>query len=650
MADQLGSAVLTLSVDDRQYNAGLQRAKQSVDQTLGSIGKQGASAAGLAGNLTALGGTAATVAAGMLAVGAAVAGIGYFATKTGGEIQRLNAAFVGLTGSAEAAKQLRQDLFTLSKTTPFRNEEILQAAQRFLAVGVSVKNLQGTINRVGAIAAQSGQSLERLALIYAQVYAKGRLQGEENMQLLEAGVDLTQELSKVTGLSGTALQDAMSKGQIGVDKFNAALKLATGDMSALQQAGQAVDVQFANIGDNIGQLFGGLATSIAPALSAAFGVINQIFDQAFPSLTSIEELFAPLTNEAKRFSDVLAGNPQLISAIAAGVREWATLIVNDVAKGLQFVNNILSKIDGDKLTKSFIESELVLRRIFLAAQGVGQLLVKNAELSLRALSNPLQFGKDIAGAGGFTKFIEKEYRDVRSTWDRLITSKPLTLGGLKAAGPSGLAGNLDNKLSTNTLNAATTFKDAANKILEASSKLAQARLELAQLQASPTGLNQYLSPDVQQARTQQSLQSLRPAFEQAVATASRLLQNQGISPVRNAGTIQGINGQSITITQPNLRIEGLRDIFTNAALGGSVTSSSVQAITDFINTVQAEAQAVNSVATAQQEINQQLVQVNGSLRDQVAALVAKDWTVQVNVGTDGGVSSYGQVLNQAVTP
>ena len=267
-----------------------------------------------------------------------------------------------------------------SKTTPFKNEEILSTAQRFLAVGVNAKNLQGTINRVGAIAAQSGQSLERLGLIYAQVYAKGRLQGEENLQFLEAGVDLTQELAVVTGKSGKALQEAMSKGQISIEDVNKAIVLATGDMKSLQQAGKAVDVAFNNISDNLGQLFGGFATSIAPALSATFGVINKILEQAFPSLDAIEKTFKPLTTEAERFAKVLGGNPELIASIAQATRIWAELIVSNVAGGLRTVNNILSKLDSKTLIQGFITAEFVARKLFLLLGAIGAQAAKNFEI------------------------------------------------------------------------------------------------------------------------------------------------------------------------------------------------------------------------------------------------------------------------------
>ncbi len=640
MAESLGSAVLTLSVDDRQYNAGLQRARQKADSSLGGV--KGADLGGA--GLTALTGGLTAAAVGAAAVGAAVIGIGAAAVQSAGSAQKLQAAFTGLTGSAEAASQLRQQLFDLSKTTPFKNEEILQASQRFLAVGVNVESLNGTINRVGALAAQAGQPLERLALIYAQVYAKGRLQGEENLQLLEAGVDLSQELAQVTGLTGSALQDAMSKGQIGINAFNEALVLATGDMKALQQAGKAVDVQFNNIGDNLGQLFGGFAQAISPALSAAFKVINDIFDTAFPDLNSIVDFFAPLTKEAQRFADVLGSSPGIIEIVAAGLKSLGGVIIQNIADGISFVSDLLANVDQSKFIQGFIDAELVVRRLLLASSALGAQLVKNAELSARAVSNPLQFGRDIAESGGFGQFIEKEYKTVERKWNDWANSEPLKFPDLAGKG----SGQID-KITGNLSSKATQVKDAlvqgaealkkaaedsASRFIDASRQLLDARLKLSETQANPQGLNRFLQPDDVFTRIRGAITRLGPEVESAIKRGSKLLRSQGVGA-----------GQPL--------FQDIRDILTRAQSGTFASTAGLQAITQFINDVNAETDAIAGVNSAQDQvnaINKELVGVNTSLRDQVAALVQKAWNVQVNVASDGSSQAFGDVLAGAVSP
>ena len=322
---------------------------------------------GLAGLKVALAG---------LALGALARG--FFALSrsiitTAGDIEKLNASFLSLTGSTEGVKELRNTLFQLSKTTPFKNEEILESARRFLAVGVEVKDLEGTLNRVGALAAESGQDLGRLGLIYSQVFAKGRLQGEENLQLLEAGIDLTDELSQVTGLSGEALRDAMSKGQISISDFNKALVLATGDMKVLDAAAKSVSVQLENIGDNAGQLGAAFSTSVAPAFAAIFGTINEAFDKLFPSLQSVQERFDPILEQAERFAKIIEDNPELVDAIASALDSLLTFFLEPIVDAAEDFNDELEK-RPQGLIETVQQIELLIRRSFLLAGALGQAL------------------------------------------------------------------------------------------------------------------------------------------------------------------------------------------------------------------------------------------------------------------------------------
>ena len=590
MADSLGSAVLTLTVDDRQYNAGLQRARQTADKSVGGVKGPDLGGAGL----TALTGGLTAAAVGVAAVGAAVVGIGAAAVQSAGSVQKLQAAFTGLTGSAEAAAKLRQQLFDLSKTTPFKNEEILQASQRFLAVGVSVESLNGTINRVGTLAAQSGQPLERLALIYAQVYAKGRLQGEENLQLLEAGVDLSQELAQVTGLTGSALQDAMSKGQIGIDAFNQALVLATGDMTALQQAGKAVDVQFNNIGDNLGQLFGGFAQAISPALSAAFSVINDIFDSAFPDLNSIVDFFAPLTTEAQRFADVLGSSPATIEVIAAGLKSIGGALIQNIADGISFVSDLLSRVDQEKFIQGFINAEIVVRRLLLATSALGATLVKNAELSLRAASNPIQFGKDILEAGGFGKFIEKEFELIERKWSDWVNSEPLEfpdLSGKAAKQAEAIAGNLSSK-GTEALKALKPATDEVVKNFKAA---------LDSIQSASEGSFKFLTQSAKEGVLAKARQDIRAGVD--------------------AGRI---DPKFLNARSPSKVIEA-----------AAAARSQVEALAT-LSKAQAEYSAAfetaaNNVTTVYSDSTAALGAKFDSLSEKVDALSTKDWTVNVTV-------------------
>ncbi len=437
MAEALGQAVLTLAVDDRQYKAGLDQSKRLAEQTGTQINRSlQVKGGGLFGDVGAeLGALKGGLASGALAaagVAVAVGAIGYATIQAAGDAQKLTAAFTGLTGSASAAAQLRQELFTLSKATPFKNDELLSAAQRFLAVGVEAENLGGTINRIGALAAQSGQSLDRVGLIYAQVFAKGRLQGEENLQFLEAGIDLNSQLAKVTGLSGQALQDAMSKGKISLNDVNRAIVLATGSMAALEGAGQSVSVKFANIGDNVQQVFLGFAQAITPALSAAFDVINKAFDRLFPSLESITQFFSPLTKEAQRFAELLEKNPRVVEALALAFESLLNTAITPILEGIGSINEGLEK-NPQGLIDSIVQLELRLRQAALTASGL-----------VKIITAQVRFGGILAPEG--RSQVDSGLQDINKAISAKAIEVPVNLR-VEDQKTAALAGELTDKLA-----------------------------------------------------------------------------------------------------------------------------------------------------------------------------------------------------------
>jgi tape measure domain-containing protein len=406
-----------------------------------------------------MGGLQAAVAA---AAGAfAALGIGLVAREmiqAAGAAQQLAASFTALTGSAATAEKLRDSLFRLSKTTPFKNEDLLQAARGFLAVGVQADKLEGTINRVGALAANSGQDLGRIALVYSQIYAKGRLQGEENLQLLEAGIDIQKELAQVTGLSGTALQDAMSKGKIGVDAVNKALVLATGNMQGLDLAAKSVTIQWQNLGDNAGQVFLGLSKALSPALAAIPGVLNQAFDKMFPDLSTLDRVFAPLLTEAEKFSKLLTDNQEVVDALATAFQSLLNLAIEPAVEGLKQMNRWLEE-NPDGLVNAVLDVELGLRRSFLVVQSLVEYLTGPGFLAFRGTAKLLS--GDIVGAVKDQVAAVQGLGKPTATFGRAVNAQRLTPGSFATPAAQTRAGDLSAKGGAEDAARADTVKKLA---------------------------------------------------------------------------------------------------------------------------------------------------------------------------------------------
>lgn len=70
---------------------------------------------------------------------------------------------------------------------------------------------------------------QHLALAFAQVSAAGKLTGQDLLQMVNAGFNPLQEISKKTGKSISELKDDMADGAISVKMVEDAMKGATSE-------------------------------------------------------------------------------------------------------------------------------------------------------------------------------------------------------------------------------------------------------------------------------------------------------------------------------------------------------------------------------------------------------------------------------------
>jgi tape measure domain-containing protein len=132
-----------------------------------------------------------------------------------------------LTGSKSAAKQLYEDFRRLDKQSPLSTQQFEQAAVTLLGYGASVKSITPTLEALSQISMGNEERFRGLALAFAQVQANGRLMGQEVIQMVNAGFNPLQQISKDTGKSMLQLKRDMENGAISAYMVGEALKNAT---------------------------------------------------------------------------------------------------------------------------------------------------------------------------------------------------------------------------------------------------------------------------------------------------------------------------------------------------------------------------------------------------------------------------------------
>ena len=244
-----------------------------------------------------------TAAVGKLAVAAAAIQAARFVFAKTAELETQTRSLQVLTGSAEKAKAIIQELQQLGAVTPFTSTELIDSAKRLQAFGVEANKVVETTKRLADVSGATGAELQGLVTAYGQVQAKGRLQGEELLQFQERGVALQEELRKMYGLSGEEFQKAMSKGQVSAEAVEVAVKRLT-------DAGG----KYANGAIAQSDTLAGKLSTLQDAFEQLARNIGKFFEPVFKFLIDGVNAFLERVNNAARIGNEIAARQE------AGIR------------------------------------------------------------------------------------------------------------------------------------------------------------------------------------------------------------------------------------------------------------------------------------------------------------------------------------------
>ena len=157
---------------------------------------------------------------GFMEVGRVAFGAGQFAFGALGFKESMLASFKILSGSGAAAERIFGQAKEFARKTPFETKTVVESFQRLLTAGFSEQEIPVVFQAMGDLSAMRGfdqQVLDSVALTFSQIKGKGRLQGEELMQLAEKGVPtgkVYEKLGKIFGTTRTAAEKLITAGKV----------------------------------------------------------------------------------------------------------------------------------------------------------------------------------------------------------------------------------------------------------------------------------------------------------------------------------------------------------------------------------------------------------------------------------------------------
>jgi tape measure domain-containing protein len=163
----------------------------------------------------------------LLGVGGAWAGV-IKPMQIAGDFEQTQMAFTTMLKSAQKANSFLSQAQNMANKTPFEFPQLADASKKMLAFGWNVKSILPDLTTIGDAASGLGlgaDGINQITLALGQMKAKGRVQGDEMLQLTEAGIPATKILQEQLGL--TAKQVA-NIGDAGISSDKAIRALLTG--------------------------------------------------------------------------------------------------------------------------------------------------------------------------------------------------------------------------------------------------------------------------------------------------------------------------------------------------------------------------------------------------------------------------------------
>lgn len=163
----------------------------------------------------------------LLGVGGTWAGI-IKPMQLSGDFEQTQIAFTTMLKSAEQANSFLTQAQNMANATPFEFPQLADASKKMLAFGWDVKSILPDLSTIGDAASGLGlgaEGINQITLALGQMKAKGRVQGDEILQLTEAGVPAAKILQEQLGLTAEQVGEI---GKQGLESDKAIKALLTG--------------------------------------------------------------------------------------------------------------------------------------------------------------------------------------------------------------------------------------------------------------------------------------------------------------------------------------------------------------------------------------------------------------------------------------
>lgn len=191
------------------------------------------------------------------------------------EIESFEISFNTLLGSKEKGAAFFAEIKEFAVKTPLQLNDIAGAAQTLLGFGIEANRIMPILRQLGDVSMGNAERFKSLSLAFAQATSAGKLQGQDLLQMINAGFNPLNEIAKKTGKSIGELKEDMAKGKISAQDLADALSSATAQggkfYGMLEQQSKGIEGSLSNLEGAWNDALNEIGTSMQGVFTDAIG-------------------------------------------------------------------------------------------------------------------------------------------------------------------------------------------------------------------------------------------------------------------------------------------------------------------------------------------------------------------------------------------
>jgi tape measure domain-containing protein len=237
------------------------------------------------------------------------------------DLQKTNITTL-MRGNVEKANQLFSELSDYSIKTPYEKADVIDAQKTMMSFGLESEAAFGKLRNIGDIAMGDAGKMKSLTLAFAQATSAGKLQGQDLLQMINAGFNPLQVISERTGESMASLKDRMAKGGISAKELAGAFEMATDSQGLFYRGAEKASETFAgkvsNLKDAVSEglisVYEKLKPMLMPLIDAMIGGVGKMAGFVIKIFDSVKSAIAWVWNKIKEGSPIILA----LTAVMAG--------------------------------------------------------------------------------------------------------------------------------------------------------------------------------------------------------------------------------------------------------------------------------------------------------------------------------------------